>query len=75
MNDAEVMTKIIKWMISEVSSGEYIEKLKTILGGIEGKKYIEENMQPRFQSIVMFGTNLFPFTMEEYRKMSELIKG
>lgn len=72
--DSEIMSKIIKWMISEVNNDLYIQKLNIILQGIDGKKYIEENRQPRFQSIVLFGINLFPFTMAEYRKMSELIK-
>ncbi len=75
MNDAEVMSKIIKWMISEAKNKEYIEKLNTILEGIKDKKFMEETKHPRFQSIVMFGVNIFPYKIEDYRKMAELIKG
>lgn len=76
MNDSEVMSKIIRWMISEIDEEnniEYISKLKIILSGIENKKFIEENKQPRFQSIVLFGTNLFPYKIEDYRKMAEIL--
>lgn len=75
MNDAEVMTIIVRWMISESKNKEYIGKLNIILNGIEGKKFIEEQKHPRFQSIVIFGTNIFPYRIEDYREMSKLIKG
>ena len=73
MNDNEVMVKIIRWMISGVSKKDYIQKLNLIIEGIEGKKFLEEAKHPRFQSIVLFGTNLFPFKIEEYREMAKLI--
>lgn len=73
MNDAEVMSKIISWMISEVSNAEYIQKLNIMLEKIGGKKYIDEFNHPRHLSIVMFGVNLFPYRIEDYRKMAELI--
>ena len=73
ISDSEVMTKIIKWMISEVKNKDYIQKLNLIIEGIEGKKFIEETKHPRHLSLVMFGTNLFPFKIEEYREMAKLI--
>jgi len=75
MSDAEVMSKIIKWMISEVSNTEYIQKLNIMLEKIVGQKYIDEFNHPRHLSIVMFGINLFPYRIEDYREMVELIKG
>lgn len=74
MNDNEVMSIIIKWMISEVKNQDYIQKLDTILKGIEGKSFIEEEQNPRFQSIVLFGVNIFPFTINQYREMIGYIK-
>lgn len=73
MSDAEVMSKIIKWMISEVSNTEYIQKLNIMLEKIAGRKYIDEFNHPRHLSIVMFGINLFPYKIEDYREMAELI--
>ena len=74
MNDAEVMSIIIRWMISEVKNQDYIQKLNIILKGIEGKIFIEEEQSPRFQSIVLFGVNIFPFTINQYREMIGYIK-
>lgn len=73
MNDNEVMSKIILWMISEATNSEYIEKLKIILSGIENKKHLEEKLHPRYMSIVLLGTNLFPFKIEEYREMVKIL--
>lgn len=69
----EVYSKILKWMISESTNKIYIQKLNEILQGIEGKNFIEETKHPRHLSLVMFGTNLFPFKIEEYREMAKLI--
>lgn len=71
--DNEVYSKIIKWMISESTNKVYIQQLNEILQGIENKKHIEEFKHPRHLSLVMFGTNLFPFKIEEYREMAKLI--
>jgi len=71
--DSETYSKIIKWMISESNNKVYIQQLNEILQGIENKKYIEEFKHPRHLSLVMFGTNLFPFKIEEYREMAKLI--
>jgi len=71
--DSETYSKIIKWMISESTNKVYIQQLNEILQGIENKKYIEEFKHPRHLSLVMFGTNLFPFKIEEYREMAKLI--
>lgn len=73
--ESEIYCDIIRWMISEVKNKDYIRKLNLIIKGIEGKNYIEETKHPRFQSIVLFGTNIFPFSIGEYREMAELIKG
>lgn len=73
MNDNEVMVKIICWMISEVKNEEYIEKLNIILDGIKTTKHIEENKSPAFQSRLLFGMNIFPFRIQEYREMAELL--
>lgn len=75
MNDAEVYSIIIKWMILGVTNKSYIDNLNTILKGIENKMFIEETKHPIFQSMVMFGTNIFPYRIEDYREMAELIKG
>ena len=50
MNDAEVMSIIIRWMISEVKNQDYIQKLIIILKGIEGKIFIEEEKGPLYSS-------------------------
>ena len=71
--DNEVMSKIIRWMISEVDKEEYIQKLNIILNGIDGKKHIEERHSPRYLSILLLGTNLFPFSIKYYREMSKLL--
>lgn len=71
--DNEIYSKIIKWMISESNNKIYIQQLNEILQGIENKKNIEEFKHPRHLSLVMFGTNLFPFKIEEYREMAKLI--
>lgn len=73
--ESEVYCNIIKWMISEVKNKDCIQKMNLIIEGIEGKNYIEETKHPRFQSLVLFGVNIFPFTIGEYREMSKLIKG
>lgn len=73
--ESEIYCNIIRWMIGEVKNKDYIQKLNLIIEGIEGKNFIEETKHPRFQSIFLFGSNLFPFTIGEYREMSKLIKG
>ncbi len=73
--ESEVYCDIIRWMISEVKNKDYIQKLNLIIEGIEGKKHIEETKSPRYMSLVLFGANIFPFTIREYREMSKLIKG
>lgn len=73
--ESEIYVSIIRWMIKEVKNKDYIQKLNLIIEGIEGKIYIEETKHPRFQSLILFGTNIFPFTIGEYREMSKLIKG
>lgn len=76
MTDSEAFTIILKWMMKEVSNAQYKEKLGIILKGVENQKHIEETRQPRYQSIVLFGTNLFPFSPKQYGEMAEeLIKG
>lgn len=75
MNDSEVYSIIIKWMILGASNKAYIDQLNTILKGIENKKFIEETKHPRFQSVIMFGTNIFPYRIEDYREMAKIIKG
>lgn len=72
-NDNEIYSKIIKWMISESTNKVYIQQLNEMLQGIEGKKHIEEFKHPRHLSLVMFGVNLFPYRIEDYREMAELI--
>lgn len=73
MNDPQVMVKIIKWMISEASNKDYIEILETMLLGVENKTHIEEEKHPRYLSIVLLGTNLFPLKMQEYRRIAEIL--
>jgi len=73
LNDA--FTIIIKYLISEATNKEYIEKLNIILKGIENKTHVEEFSHPRHVSLVLFGQNLFPFTDNIYIEMGELIKG
>lgn len=73
LNDAEVMIEIIKWMISEASNMEYIHKLEIMLERLKGKKHIEEFDNPRYLSIVMFGSNLFPYNMSDYREMVKIL--
>lgn len=61
-------------MISESTNKEYVKKLNIILNGIEGKSHIEERYSPRFQAIILFGNpHLFPFAIEQYREMAELL--
>jgi hypothetical protein len=60
-------------MIYQAKNPEYITSLEIILKGIEGKKYIEETKQPRYMSLVIFGENIFPFKIEQYREMIKLI--
>lgn len=74
MNDNEVYSTIIEWMISEAENKEYIEKLNVILLKIKGKKSIEEDEHPRFNSLMIFGFNIFPFSIEQYREMTKLLK-
>lgn len=74
MNENEAYTIVIEWMIRESSNKEYIEKLNIILKGVKGKNSIEEHEHPKFQSQVIFGVSIFPFTKEEYIKIAELLK-
>lgn len=69
-NDAEVMIKIIDFMLSESFNKRYSEILNKIKVGLVGKKHIDETASPRYQSIVLLGINIFPFSMSEYRKMA-----
>jgi hypothetical protein len=71
MNDSDVMVVIIRWMLSYATNKEYKEKLNIILRGIEGCKHTEEQREPRFQSFLLFGINIFPFSKVEYRLMAE----
>jgi len=73
--ESDVYCIIIEWMISEAKNKDYINKLEQILTGVKNQIHIEENRQPRFQSIVLFGINLFPYKTEDYREMAILIKG
>ena len=69
LNDNQVMVIILEYLLRDASNKEYIEKLNIILEGIRGKYYIEEHLHPRYQSIILFGTNIFTFKMPEYRAM------
>jgi hypothetical protein len=73
LNDNQIMEIIIDHMISQVSNKEYIEKLNIILDGIKGKSRIDEIYEPRYQSIILFGFNIFIFKMKEYRLIVEEI--
>jgi len=74
--DNEVMTIIIEYMISQAKSREYIEKLNIIMGGIRGYKHIEQERSPSYQSILLFGYNIFIFKTSHYRLMAqELLRG
>lgn len=68
------MVAVLKWMISQVKSKEYINKLNVILAGIDGKSHTEEMCEPRYQSIILFGYNIFPFSKSEYKSMVELLQ-
>jgi len=75
MNDADVMACIIKYLIRTATNKEYIKTLEIILKGIDGKLHIEESFDPRYQSIILFGYNIFPFKMKEYRLIADFIQG
>jgi hypothetical protein len=71
MNANEAMEIVLNWMIGQARNADYISKLKVILRGIQGKKHIEEENHPRYMSIVFWGYNIFPYTMQEYIMMAE----
>lgn len=74
MNDNQAFTIVLEYLLQDVSNKEYREKLNSILMGIKDFKTIEEVKHPRYQSILLFGTNIFPFSNTEYRKMAEHIQ-
>lgn len=74
MNLNDAFSIVIRYMISQVKSKELADKLNIILNGIKDKKHVEEECHPRFQSLILFGKNLFPFSDSQYIEMAELIK-
>ena len=74
LNDNEVMTIILEYLLRDASNREFRKKLNIILEGIRSKKHIEERLSPRYQSILLFGINIFTFTIEQYRSMVETIQ-
>ena len=74
MNDCEVMTLIVEYLLQDASNPEFKRKLNIILDGLRGRKHIEEERHPRYQSILLFGFNIFPFSIEHYRDMASLLK-
>ena len=64
-----------KYPVSTKIDKDYIHKLNIMLEKLVGQKYINEFNHPRHLSLVMFGINLFPYKIEDYREMAELIKG
>jgi len=73
LNDAFEI--VIKYLISEANNEEFIKKLNIILKGIQGKKYIDQDVDPRHMSILLFGSNIFPYKNSDYVDMALLIKG
>ena len=73
MNLNESFVLVIEYMISECKNKEVIEKFQTIIDGIKNKKFIEETKHPRFQSIDLFGYNLFIFSDNDYIEMAEYL--
>lgn len=74
MNLNDAFSIVIDYMISQVKNKELVDKLNIILNGLKDKKHVEEELHPRFQSLVLFGTNLFPFSDNDYVKIAEFIK-
>jgi hypothetical protein len=73
LTDNEVMTIVLEYLLRDASNETYKEKLNIILEGIRGKKHIEEQKSPRYQSILLFGFNIFTFSIAQYRAMVEVI--
>ncbi len=74
MNDNEVMSIVIEWMIKNSKNKVYIKHLNIMLDKIKDKKHIEEEAQPRFQAIQFGYWNLFNLSMKDYREIAEEIK-
>ncbi len=72
LNDAFCI--ILDYLIKEASNKEFIEKLNIIKKGIEGFKHVEQERHPKFMSILLFGSNMFPFPDSAYISMAEIIK-
>lgn len=73
MDDNQVMVVVLEYLKSQASNSDYIGKLNNIITGISGKKHIEEIDAPSYKSILMFGYNIFSFSIKEYREMAKEI--
>lgn len=73
MTDNDVYIIILEDLKRISDNKEYIEGLQSIINGLKGKDHVEEQDSPQFKSVEMWGRNIFPFTIEQYRKMAEWI--
>lgn len=73
MNLNEAFIIVIDFLISEASNEEFIKKLDIIKSGLENKKSIDQRFNPRHQSILLFGYNIFTFRDIDYINMAEEI--
>lgn len=74
MNDSQVFTVILEWMISRAKNKTYIRNLNVMLNKIKNKKHIEEQDHPRFQAIQFGYWSLFDLPIETYRDMADEIQ-
>lgn len=75
LTDNDVMVIVIDYMLTQFKPDTvFYNQLKDIRDGIKGKKHIEEADAPRYKSILFWSTNIFSYTMKEYREMAKWIK-
>lgn len=74
MTDNEVYITIIEELIKKSSHKKFKEDLQSIIDGLRGKDHVEEQDSPQYKSIELWGNNIFPFKIEQYRKIAEYIK-
>jgi len=73
MNDNDVYSTILEWMISRATNKTYIHNLNIMLSKIKNKKHIEEENHPRFQAIQFGYWSLFDLPVEDYRVIADEI--
>ena len=73
LTDNEVYITVLTDLLKVATEKKFIDDMNSIIEGLKGKDHVEEQDRPQYKSVLLWGRNIFPFSIKEYRKMAEQI--